>query len=282
MAFLKNFNHFLSIVFDTLRAVGRGRIWLILLGYAAIVALGLFGLFRCFTPLTYPISKVVIAWASFVGGWSPGLFYQYPSQFLVLPIAHSWFKVVFAIIAEGLILGSAALLFHKHYAGDAEGTGRTKSLWSSWGNFVLASLILNTLLILLSFAPGMLQSWLQGNPRRQLLYEMIAVPLIYSLLQGLFFFVIPAIALYGENLKEALFRSFAMFIRRPLTCFFLAFLALLLPTLMSVASNHPDVIIEKFRPELVYWILLLGIFADMIFNFLWIGMAVRFLEDEST
>lgn len=280
MAFLKNFNHFLSILFDTLRAAGRGRIWLFLLGYAAVVALGLLALFRCFTPLTYPFSKAIVAWASMVGGWGPDLFYQYPSQFLVLAIAHSWFKVVLAIFAEGLILGSVALLFHRHYAGNATGAVRKKSLWSSWGNFILASLILNILLILLSFAPGLLHSLLEGNPRRQLIYEMALVPFVYAVLQALFFFVIPAIALYGENLKDALFRSFGIFFRRPLTCFFLAALSLALPTVISFAANHPDVIIDKFRPELVYWILLLGICADMLFNFLWIGLAVRFLEGD--
>lgn len=280
MAFLRNFNHFLSILLDTLRAVGRGRIWLLLLGYAAVVALGLLALYRCFTPLTYPFSKVILALASFVGGWSAQGFYQYPSQFLVLPVAHSWFKVLLAIIFEGLILGGAALLFQKHYLGAEGTTRRAKSLWSSWGQFILASLSLNLLLIALSFVPGFLQGYLMGNPRREMIYELVAVPVVYTVLQGLFFFVIPAIALHGETFFQALARSFKTFFQRPLTCLFLAGAALVLPTVVGLAAGHPDVIIEKFHPELVYWILLLGIVADMIFNFLWIGTAVRFLVDE--
>lgn len=282
MAFLKNFNQFLSIFLDTLRAVGRGRVWLVLLGYAAIIALGLLALYRCFTPITYPFSRAVLSLASLIGGWNAQVFYQYPSQFLVLPIAHSWFKVVFAILFEGLILGSVALLFHQYFAGANAPTRGTRSLWSSWGHFILASLLLNLLLIVLSFVPGILRTFMEGNPRRQLIFELAVVPVVYALLQGLFFFVIPAIALYGENVFQALARSFKAFVRRPLTCFFLAVAALVLPTIVSLAANHPDVIIEKFHPELVYWVLLLGILADMIFNFLWIGTAVRYLVDEET
>jgi len=280
MAFLKNFNQFLSILLDTVRAAGRGRIWLLLLGYAAVVALGLLALYRCFTPMTYPFSRVVLALASFVGGWDAQGFYQYPSQFIILPVAHSWFKVVFAILFEGLILGAAALLFHRHFTGSQVTARGPKPLWSSWGQFILASLFLNLLLIVLSFVPGILQTFLEGNPRRQVIFELVAVPVIYAILQGLFFFVIPAIALYRDGVFQALARSFRTFIHRPLTCFFLAGVALVLPTLISLAANHPDVIIEKFYPELVYWILLLGVVADMIFNFLWVGTAVRFLVDE--
>jgi len=282
MAFLKNFNQFLSILLDTLRAAGRGRIWLLLLGYAAVVALGLLALYRCFTPITYPFSQAVLALASYVGGWNAQGFYQYPSQFLILPVAHSWFKVVLAVFFEGLILGGVALLFYGHYTGSEGTTRRAKTLWSSWGQFILASLSLNLLLIALSFMPGLLQSFLEGNPRRQMIFELAAVPIIYAVLQGLFFFVIPAIALYGEDVFRAMARSFRTFLRRPLTCIFLAGVALALPTLISLAANHPDVIIEKFRPELVYWILLLSVVADMIFNFLWIGTAVRFLVDEES
>ncbi len=280
MAFLKNFNHFLSILLDTLRAAARGRIWLVLLGYAAIMALGLLALYRCFTPVTYPFSKVVLALASFIGGWSAQGFYQYPSQFLILPVAHSWFKVVVAVLFEGLILGSVALMFHRYFTGADTATRSTRSLWSSWGHFILASLLLNLLLILLSFVPGMLQTFMEGNPRRQLIFELAVAPVIYALLQALFFFVIPSIALYGENIFQALARSFRAFFHRPLTCFFLAAAALIPPTLIGLAANHPDVIIDKFHPELMYWVLLLGVVADMIFNFLWTGTAVRFLVDE--
>ncbi|PWB76395.1 hypothetical protein C3F09_00040 [candidate division GN15 bacterium] len=282
MAILKNFNQFLSIFLDTLRAVGRGRIWLVLLGYAAVIALGLLALYRCFTPVTYPFSRAVLGLASTVGGWNPQAFYQYPGQFLILPVAHSWFKVVVAILFEGLILGTAALMFHRYYTGSDETTRKSRSLWSSWGHFILASLLLNFLLIVLSFVPGFFQTYLEGNPRRQMIFELAVVPFVYAVLQGLFFFVIPAIALYGETIVQALGRSFRAFIRRPLTCFFLATAALALPTLVSLAANHPDVIIEKFHPELVYWVLLIGVAADMVFNFLWIGTAVRYLVDEES
>jgi hypothetical protein len=39
-------------------------------------------------------------------------------------------------------------------------------------------------------------------------------------------------------------------------------------------------IVEKFKPELVYWLLLAGLAADVLFYFFWIGTAVRLLVDE--
>jgi hypothetical protein len=39
-------------------------------------------------------------------------------------------------------------------------------------------------------------------------------------------------------------------------------------------------IIEKFRPELVYWVLLAGLAVNALASFLWMGTAVRFLIDE--
>jgi hypothetical protein len=39
-------------------------------------------------------------------------------------------------------------------------------------------------------------------------------------------------------------------------------------------------IVQKFKPELVYWLLLAGLVVDILFFFFWMGTAVRFLVDE--
>ena len=51
-------------------------------------------------------------------------------------------------------------------------------------------------------------------------------------------------------------------------------------TIVSAAAGRPVTIIEKFRPELVYWVLLAGLGFNLIASFFWMGTAVRFLIEE--
>ena len=54
---------------------------------------------------------------------------------------------------------------------------------------------------------------------------------------------------------------------------------LVFPFLLSVLAGQPGEIISRFRPELVYWLLLFGLIAEMFANFFWMGTAVRFLAE---
>ena len=50
--------------------------------------------------------------------------------------------------------------------------------------------------------------------------------------------------------------------------------------LISAIMGRSEYIIERFRPEMVYWLLIVGLVVDMLANFFWIGTATRFLLDE--
>ena len=45
-------------------------------------------------------------------------------------------------------------------------------------------------------------------------------------------------------------------------------------------ASRPAGIVDSFKPELVYWILVGSLLAEMISAFFWMGMTVRYLSGE--
>ncbi|MDH4156690.1 MAG: hypothetical protein OEW00_05385, partial [candidate division Zixibacteria bacterium] len=152
-----------------------------------------------------------------------------------------------------------------------------------WVHLVIAWVLLNGLMLV---ANDRLQSFfgpfVSGSPRRELAVEFLVMPAAYICILSLLFFAIPAIVVFRENAFKAIKRSLIIFIERPIAVILCSALVLVIPVLLSAASGRPAVIVEKFRPELVYWILWVGLVADMVVNFLWMGMATRYLAEEES
>jgi hypothetical protein len=281
MALVKDINYFLLLFADTFRTFRRGTIWLVLFAYFVVMSLLLYAYLNYFSPVFYPLAKATVILA---GKEATERFFHYPGHFLYLPAVFGWSKTFVAIIFDGLFLGSAALLIRQEYLGRSNSSAsRDKSLLSSWGHLILASFAFNLLIFAAGFLlPLALQSLLSGYARRGLLFEFVVLPAVYSLILAIFFVVIPRIALYGDSFMRALGLSWKSFIRRPLTSFFLAGIILFVPILIATIANHSDIIIGKFYPELVYWILWVGLGADLLANYFWMGTSVRLLVDNES
>jgi hypothetical protein len=142
-------------------------------------------------------------------------------------------------------------------------------------------LFLNGLLLLINANfPGWFAPLIKGSPRRELLFELGFLPLIYTIVLSFCFSIIPSIALFGDNILKAIRRSVRILFRRPLTVFLLSLFVLILPVLISAATGRADVVVEKFKPELVYWLLVVGLGVDVLVNFFWMGSAVGLLIEE--
>ncbi|MFZ1684224.1 MAG: hypothetical protein WAU88_08865, partial [Candidatus Zixiibacteriota bacterium] len=246
-----------------------------------VMSLLLYAYLNYFSPVFYPLAKATVILA---GKEATERFFHYPGHFLYLPAVFGWSKTLVAILFDGLFLGSAALLLRQEYLGRGNSTAsRDRSLLSSWGHLILASFSFNLLIFAAGFLlPMALQPILAGYARRSLMFEFIILPAVYSLILAIFFLVIPRIALYGESFIRALGRSWKSFLKRPLTSFFLAGVILFVPILIATIANHSDIIIAKFYPELVFWILWVGLGADLLANFLWMGTSVRLLVDSES
>jgi hypothetical protein len=103
------------------------------------------------------------------------------------------------------------------------------------------------------------------------------LPGSFTLIFSLFVFVVPSIGLFGDSIQAAISRSLRIFYHHPLTCIALAGSILALPMLFSILSGYNSLLMDRFRPELIYWLLVVGLFADMVANFFWMAVTVRFL-----
>ena len=279
MTIVASINRFIGLFVDTFRQFGRGRIWLVLLAYFLLNWLLLYSHYNFVSPVFYGFVKF---WTGLFGEQQATGFTHYPGHFLLLPYFFGWAKFILGIVLEGAILGGVALMFYHGFLQIAKEERATfKRVLSSWIHLVLAWLLINGLILLANlYLPDLLQQWLAGSPRRVRAFEFVVLPIIYVVILAVLFYMIPSVALFRENFLKALKRSLRLFIRNPFTSFFLSLLVLLVPVYVSIISGRSAQIIDKFKPELVYWLLLAGLVVDIFFYFFWMGTAVRFLVDE--
>lgn len=270
-------NRFISLFLDIFGQFGRYRIWLLLLAYFLLDWLVLFAHYDFVSPLFYGPVNI---WTGLFGTQRATGFSHYPGHFLMLPYYYEWARFFVGVIIEGVMLGAVALMFFNGFM-KAEDRLSFRVILSSWLHLLLGWLLLNGLMLAFSLTlPEWFSSLLTGSPRRMMVFRFGFMPAVYVAVLSLFFFVIPSIAVFGENVIQAVKRSVSIFFRNPFTCICLALIILAGPLLISIVTGRPDIIVEKFKPELVYWVLLAGLVIDIFVNFFWMGAAVRFLIDE--
>jgi len=281
MGMLAYINQYVGLFLDTLRQVGRGKVWLVLLILAVLQAIILYALHDFLSPLFYGI---VMWFVRLVAESDARLFIHYPTHYLVLPHVFGLAKLVPGLVAEGLLLGAAAMYFHNAYLKDTGAERLTfRSAAASWLQLILAWLLLNGLTMLISlYLPDWLVFFHDFSPRRLALLQWAVMPFIFTVVLAMLFFTIPAVVIQRLNILRAVVASLRVFIRRPLTCLFLAAAILVGPYVLSQFAGYSSDIIVKFRPELVFWVLMAGLAVELVANFFWMGTAVRFMlsEDE--
>ncbi len=283
MGFLKYLNQFVAIFVDTIKMMSSGRIWLLLTGYMLLNFVLLYAHYDFLSPMFY---WAISPWTEFVSASSATAFTHYPGHFLLLPYFFGLAKVGLGLLLEGLILGMVAVGFHNAFLG-ATGNDRLRirSVAASWFYLVVVWFVINGLTTAIAtFFPDWLEFFHGDSPRRLLAVEFVIIPFTQTLALALFLFAIPIIAVDRENLFRGLGRALGIFLRRPLTCLSLAAVILSGPFVMSILAGRSGDIINRFRlkPEIVFWILAVGLVIELLANFFWMGTTVRFLmEDES-
>ncbi len=279
MSIVDGINRLIGIVLDVFRQFGRGRIWFWLLLYSIISFIVLYAHYDFLSPIFYPI---ISFWTGLLGEKQSTGFSHYPGHFLLMPYYWEWARLVLSVVIEGLFLGAASVLFYERFVRvDEEDRFAFGQMIRSWIHLSLAFVVLNGLVLAVGWAASNgLASFLAYSPRRQFVFEWLALPFLFMIVLGLFFFTIPVVAVYRENIVRAIGRSAKLFIRNPITVLVMAGIVLAGPVVVSNIANSPSTLVDKFKPELVFWILLGGLVIDLIASFLWMGMAVRFLVDE--
>ncbi len=279
MDFVVRLNRFIALFVDSLKQFGRGRLWLILLSYFLLNWLVLYAHYDFVSPLFYGVVK---AWTELFGKQQAVGFTHYPGHFLLLPYFFGWAKFYLGLLVEGAVLGAIAVIFYDAFL-DTPKEERIplKSLFPLWIHLVLGWVLINGVVLLINIElPRLLEPWLAGSPRRIKVFEYLLLPGLYMFVLALWYYTIPRIAIYREKFHRAVAGSLRMFFRRPITTLFLAFFVSFIPIYLSVITSKTGEIVDKFKPELVYWLLLVGLVADMFFFFFWMGTSVRFLLEE--
>ena len=276
MTFISGINRFIALVLDSLRQFAAWRIWLLLISYFAVHWIILYMLYDFSSPVFY---GPVETWSSFFDRQARIGFTHYPGHFLLLPYFAGWTKFWVALIVEGGILGLVASVVYSRMGGGLPAerltSGRLALLWI---NLSAVWLVLNGLALLASrYLPELMEGFTAKSPRMTFAVDFGLLPATFILMWALFFVAIPIVVIYRENFLKAIGRSVALFIRNPLSSLFLAGLAIFVPVLLNTAAGQSNFIISNFRPEMVYWVLVVAYASEILASFFWMSSSVNLL-----
>jgi hypothetical protein len=216
-----------------------------------------------------------------VAGDDARFFSHYPGLFLLLPNIFQWGKLILGIVFEGLAAGLTAALFFGFFSSGIKKETKAGFAFSKWPHLLLAWTFITAILVLLNWIlPQVFQSYLEGSPRRIAIFDII-FRLLTVFIYSIFIYAVPAIVVYGKSVWKSIKTSIGFFAKYPIFSFFLALIPYLISVPTSYLVTRSDIIVNKFSPELVFYLLLLGIGADLLVNFFTTGAVVKFLIDES-
>ena len=275
MRLLDRINQFLVLILDTFRQFSNWRAWGILL---AFLLLNWLVLLAHREYIHAPFYAILSPWINLFGENRARAVSHYPQSYFLMPGLFGWSKLLLGIVLEALVLGAVARLLHRGFAhGRRSGGGR--SVLSLWGHLLVIWLVLTGLNYDAGyFLPGLVAPYVNG-PRRLFVFSFVAMPFVFTFLFSLLIFALPAVVVHGDNAGKAIIRSLRIFLRRPFMCFFLSIFVLALPLLIGSILNRPVDIADRFRPELIYWLLVAKLILETVANFFWMGAAVRFMVE---
>jgi hypothetical protein len=276
--FVDSLNRFIALFAETLGQFRHGRIWLILLVYVALQGVVLLAHKYFFADWCAWFMQPWLA--LFPEALAEG-FTHFPDHYLLLPTFFGWAKLVIGLAFEGLVLGGLALILYDGFiGGDKEERLSLRLLLPSWLTLSLAWFILNGLMLVVgTYLPSWMASTIESSARRQFVFYFGLLPGIYVLILVPLYYVIPAVAIWGETLAQALRRSVFVCLDRPITTLSLAVAMLLGPVIMSVVEMRVDVLVDKFSPETVFWLMAGELIIQSLISVFWMGTAVRVLVE---
>lgn len=279
MGLVDNINFFFTLVLDTLRQFGRGRIWLLLGGYFLLLFFALYAHYQFLAPVFYPFITGWVRLVAAIFSLNADAFFHYPGHFFLLGLYYGWAKLIIGLVVEGLVLGALALIFSSLFNdSEQEDTGAViRRAAKLWLQLTLAWLVLNGLTTIVGqVVPTLMQNMLY-SPKRQFVFAAVLMPGLLTIIIAPFFFALPAVAVRRVGALTAIGQSFRMFFRRPIMTLILTVIVISGPMLVSIINSFADRVVTTFRPELMFWVILGGLALEMFANFLWIGVATRYL-----
>ncbi len=276
MRFIVGINRLLSVVADTFRQFFTWRIWAVLLGYYFLQWLLLLAHYQFTSPMFGWLASITL---SFQDTERAAAFTHYPAHLILLPGVYGWAKLGLGLLIEGSVLGFVAAEFANAFGNSLPSRG---SFASRWVQFLIIWVVINGLAMALGeIVPSLLASKLY-SPKRVAVFAFFIMPALFTVCSMLFFYAFAIAATTGRNAFSALGHSLRVLLRNPMTTLVLTALVIAIPVLLSaVTGAYATTLVDKFRPELIYWLLVVSIIFDMLSAFFWMGFSVRLIADES-
>lgn len=248
----------------------RPSYWKPFLLIAAVSAAYLLVLVLFYSPVLLPATLPLLG---FLGGEAAT---HYPYLYYLLPSMFEKGSLVINVLVSSIACGAATLLFarafgFKSVAGD--------SIWKwAWrcAPWLIIAALLETLLQLgaarlIGLVPQKL--FLQNGMVRW--GTRAAMMGLSILIQGLFLYATAWIVLMGSKAFAAVRDSFRVTLRTFLPTMFVVAIPVVLLFPLNYAAGRADLIVEKFRPEMMGTLLAVHMLLQMILIFLVVGAATR-------
>ncbi len=278
MDFLAKLNRLVGLYLFALKTFLRGGVWLPFIIYGFLQFAILIFMANYTNPYIYPILSPI---ATFLLDEKALLLNHYPAIYLLLPYLFQWFIIAVGILFEGLAVGLTVVLVLKVVNSSRFANLKLNFARNRWFQLALGWTLITVLLWTLNwYLPQLFSELLASSPRRQMLFDLV-LKLLTVGLYSIFIYALPAIIVYKNSLTAAFKTSFSLFRMNPIFSFFLALIPILLTWPISYLTGNANVIIEKYSPELVLYLLGLGIFIDFIVNCLLTTAVVKVLLDQS-
>lgn len=277
MGFIDRLNRLVRLYIDSIKYSIRPRIWWPFFAYLVIQFMILLAIRNYNNPHLYPLLKPIV---NLFGEQRAEALSHYPSIFLLMPYVFQMGKIALGVVFEGLAIGLTSVLFFKAYTPSKSKQVDISFALKRWPVLLTIWTIITGFLFLLNFyAPQFFEGFLIGSPKRIMAFE-IAMKLLTVLLYTPFIYAVPSVVIYKNSLLKAFKTSLRLFVQYPVFSFFLAFIAYFVSVVASWPAGQADVIISKFTPDLVFYILVIGLVADFAVNIIFTGARVKFLLEE--
>jgi hypothetical protein len=267
---------------QTVRQMARVRLWVPLLiqsgiGWAILIIL--------YDPVSSPFASAIRAWVSLISPDTVEGFFRYPGQFYYLPLVFRLTRMWISIFLEAYLLAVMVHMLICLYRGEKLSLGGS---FAAAGRKYYQLLIVWIVLSALLYANGryfidFIEAFgvsLHVAPRRQMA-AFLAQELLTVIINALFIFLLPSIMAGGRSFGGALRRGFSLAIRHPFVAFGLILIPYIIIAVPSWIASRSDRIVANFSPELVFYLLAISVFFELIANFILIGTSVKFYMDQT-
>jgi hypothetical protein len=275
MSLLNRINNFIFTYLEVFKSFKRFSLWIPFFIYALLQVV---------------LLLILLSFPSRVSGWIfvPLLkklygeaVLHYPTFFVLLPAVLNRADLILGLIFGIILDGAAVFMFCSHFtqARISFFSGIKLALSKYWMLFILD--IFKLLVIGVMKIPFWLfKDMAVGSPRRGFALEMgcLILGVIYT---GIFIYTTPAVIWRGRKLWKAIMDSWKIYIHNFFSTFLFIFIPLVINLPVNFLKGRSGILIAKFSPEIVTWVVVLGVFFSILVNFILWGTITKFyLEEE--